>query len=139
MTTDNAEDRFTTRQALSFCQFIQNSLTSKELEEKLSPLLDLSSGENVQRGLWDLLPADFVTKWTVGGLGWVRTNFDNFSICCQLTRKARLKQVNTRQHNWGTIESLPGLLHAESDDTAKRTVTSNGGSLVPTQCLDLFP
>jgi hypothetical protein len=97
MTTDNAEDRFTTSQALSFFRFIQNSLTSKELEAMLSPLLDLSSGENVQRGLWDSLPADFVAKWTVGGLGWVRTNFDNFSICCQLTRKARLKQVNIRQ------------------------------------------
>jgi len=70
MTTDNAEDRFTTSQALSFCRFIQNSLTPKELEEKLSPLLDLPSGENVQRGLWDSLPADFVAKWTVGGPGW---------------------------------------------------------------------
>ena len=83
MTTDNAEDRFTTSQALSFCRFIQNSLTPKELEEKLSPLLDLPSGENVQRGVWVSLPADFVAKWTVGGPGWVRTNLDNFSICCQ--------------------------------------------------------
>jgi hypothetical protein len=69
MTTDNAEDCFTTSQALSFCQFIQNSLTLKELEEKLSPLLDLPSGKNLQHGLWDLLPVDFVMKWTVGGLG----------------------------------------------------------------------
>jgi hypothetical protein len=97
MTTDNAEYRFTTSQALSFCRFIQNSLTSKELEEKLSPLLDLPSGEKVQRGLWDSLPPDFFAKWTVGGLGWVRSNFDNFSICCQLTRKARPKRVNIRQ------------------------------------------
>ena len=85
MTTDNAKDPFTTSQALSFCQFIQNSLTPKELEEKLSLLLDLPSGENVQHGVWDSLPGNFVAKWTVGGLGWVRTNLDNFSICCQLT------------------------------------------------------
>jgi hypothetical protein len=71
MTTDDVANRFTAFQALSFCQFIQNSLTPMELDEQLPPRprsLDIDT----RRGVWELLPMNFIIKWSIGGQGWVR-------------------------------------------------------------------
>ena len=71
MTTGHVTNRFTANEALSFCRFIRNSLTSNELDIALSPFPVLASNEK-QPGWWDLLPAHFVAKWYIGGNGWVR-------------------------------------------------------------------
>jgi hypothetical protein len=71
MTTDDVANRFTAFQALSFCQFIQNSLTPMELDEQLPPQPPFMDKDTRSR-LWELLPMDFITKWSIGGRGWVR-------------------------------------------------------------------
>jgi hypothetical protein len=71
MTTDDVANRFTAFQALSFCQFIQNSLTPMELDEQLPPR-PRSSEIDTRRGVWESLPMNFIMKWSIGGQGWVR-------------------------------------------------------------------
>ena len=59
-----------------------------ELDEQLPPwprLLDIDT----QRGVWELLPMNFIIKWSIGGQGWVQvfayllhflTDSDNASL-----------------------------------------------------------
>jgi serine/threonine protein kinase len=91
MTTDDVANRFTAFQALSFCRLIQNILTPTELDQKLLPRTN-SSDIETRCGVWELLPVNFVRKWSIGGLGWVRV-FDNFLHLLTNSENARLKPV----------------------------------------------
>jgi hypothetical protein len=53
MTTDHVTNRFTASEALSFCRFIRNGLTSNGLDIVLSPFPVLASDEK-QPGPWEL-------------------------------------------------------------------------------------
>ncbi|KIM76183.1 hypothetical protein PILCRDRAFT_91706 [Piloderma croceum F 1598] len=102
MTTDDVANHFTAFQALSFCQFIQNSLTPMELDKQLPPWprsLDIDT----QCGVWELLPMNFIIKWSIRGQGWVQLeagdiyeelrNADNEADMTKLCGETRLENA----------------------------------------------
>jgi hypothetical protein len=68
MTTDDVAIRFNAGEALSFCRFIQKTLTSNELDKELPP----EPRSEKPPGRWESLPDHFVAMWSIKGPGWVR-------------------------------------------------------------------